>query len=275
MATTFGKRVAGEKEFLAAIKAQEGGAEVFGKRVRGTIPEPTAELAAKRASEFGIRTIAHAHMTDARGKATDAVDVEQLETILDENATFFDSLYEGEMARKGGPRKDALLLFARVELGPKGQGRNHVIEEINGHLGNPRSGVDARLKNEEALAEVYANQAERMEENKLLGDAPRLKALAEREENLRLVQKSSSRSGAKQAMESDPSIENQVRAAKGETGDEKGETKSKPAAKKSSAKADKAQKRRAKLARAGRGAGPSMVSKKADAKLEKDEGKKE
>lgn len=197
MAVHFGKRVAGEKAHAEAVAASKGGAEVFGKRVRGAISSDSIANQEKRQSEFGPRTTSKASISDTTGKGG-TVSVDDLKILLDEATgnipAFFDSLYEQELALSGGPRKDALEVFATAEMGIKGQGRRVILDEINALLG--KTAVEAE-RQAQAIAdsqERYAAQAERTEENKLLRDAPRLKALAEREENLKAVRSGSSKS---------------------------------------------------------------------------------
>lgn len=188
---TFGKRVVGEEAHAAAVKKAAGGAEVFGKRVLGSIPEPNTELIAKRNSEFGPRTTSGAQESDTEGENT-TISIEQLEDTLTENPTFFDSLYENELALPSGPRKAALQIFALVEQGIKGAGRRHVLDEINALLGNVHISNQLKGAHVEAQQEQFRQQEQRTEENKLLKDAPRAKALKERDENIKAVEESRS-----------------------------------------------------------------------------------
>jgi hypothetical protein len=214
MSVTFGKRVVGEQAHAEAVKKAAGGAEVFGKRVLGSIPEPNVELIAKRNSEFGPRTTAHAQESDAQGENT-TISVEEIENILTENPTFFDSLYENELALPSGPRKAALQVFMLVEQGIKGAGRRHVLDEINALLGNTHITNQLRGANVEAQQEQLRQQEERNEENKLLRDAPRVKALKERAENVEAVRSASkSRSTQDQLVSSD--VDHQVDALVGD-----------------------------------------------------------
>lgn len=206
MTVHFGKRVAGAEAHAAAVAKNKAGAEVFGKRVRGAIAVANPENSAKANSEFGFRTTTNAKMTDQKGKAG-TVSVDDLENILTENPTFFDSLYEQELALPQGPRKDALEIFAVVEMGIKGAGRRAVLDEINALLGKTEAVIEARSATLNDKIEKYGEQKERMEENKLLQDAPRVKALAERDENLSKVEKSSRASTRAQAAH-DPSQSN-------------------------------------------------------------------
>lgn len=205
MTVHFGKRVVGEEAHAKAVAAAEGGAEIFGKRVRGAISSDSITNQAKRASEFGPRTTSKAHLTDTTGKKG-TISVEDMKVLLDEATgnipAFIDSLYEQELALPGGPRKDALEVLLVAEMGIKGEGRRTVADEINALLGK---GVDANERTAQEAADLqerYAAMDERTEENKLLVDAPRLKALREREENLAFVRKGGSKSGKGQAEDS-------------------------------------------------------------------------
>ena len=186
MSVTFGKRVVGEEAHAAAVKKAAGGAEVFGKRVLGSIPEPNVELVAKRNSEFGPRTTGGAQESDTKGENT-TISIDEIENVLTENPTFFDSLYENELALPSGPRKAALQIFALVEQGIKGAGRKHVLDEISALLGNTHINNQLKAANVEAQQEQARAQEQRNEENKLLRDAPRVKALKERNENIEAV----------------------------------------------------------------------------------------
>lgn len=193
MGVTFGKRVVGEEAHAEAVKKAAGGAEVFGKRVLGSIPEPNVELIAKRNSEFGPRTTAFAKGSDTEGKDS-VISVEEIENVLTENPTFFDSLYENELALPSGPRKAALQIFALVEQGIKGAGRKHVLDEISALLGNTHITNQLKGAHVEAQQEQLRAQEQRNEENKLLRDAPRVKALKERNENVEAVRAAAKRS---------------------------------------------------------------------------------
>jgi hypothetical protein len=211
--STFGERVIGHEAAQASLAAQKGGADVFGKRVANAIPEPTAFQLAKKSSQFGAAVVGDAHQSDGKGKPG-SISVEDLQKVLDANPTFFDSLYEGELARKEGPRASALEVFLLSEYGISGQGRSSVIDEINGMLG--KTAVSAKqLANDHAarVKELDARQT-RMDENALLGDAERVRSLRQRDENLSYLKEHGSKS-AKEQLEAgagDPSSDNQRRA---------------------------------------------------------------
>lgn len=184
MAPHFGPNVVGHEAHQKALREEAGGANVFGTRVRSAIPDSGPTNSAKRNSEFGPAVVA-----DVNVKEADAtLSIEDLKNALSENPTFFDSLYEAELARAEGARPEALGIFYEVERGIKGAMRPDVMAEIRGLLG--QKGIDA-----EALAErarlhkenIDAAQ-ERTRENALLDQAPRLKALRERAENLKFVE---------------------------------------------------------------------------------------
>jgi hypothetical protein len=185
--THFGSKVVGHEAYDKAVREEKGGGNVFGTRVRGAIPELGPTNIAKRNSEFGVAVLDHAHASDAKGNKTDSVSIDDLRNILAENPTFFDSLYEAELARADGARPDALSIFYEVERGIKGQGRQDVMGEITALLG--QKGIDAEaLANQAKVRRIAMDEAQqRNEENKLLGDADRIKSLKEREENLKIV----------------------------------------------------------------------------------------
>lgn len=183
----FGSRIIGHEAHEKAVRDQAGGAHVFGTRVRGAITGDGPVAQAKRASEFGVRTTEFAHGSDTEGKPSDGLSIEQLRNTLAENPTFFDSLYEVELAREDGARPDALAIFYEVERGIKGQGRQEVMQEIKALLG--QKGVDAEAEGNLVSARVQqmSEQATREAENKELEDLPRLKMLKERQDNLAIV----------------------------------------------------------------------------------------
>lgn len=196
MAPHFGPNVVGHEAHQKALREEAGGANVFGTRVRNAIPDSGPTNREKRQSEFGPAVVDGVNVTNDQA----TVPIEDLKNYLSENPTFFDSLYENELARAGGARPEALGIFYEVERGIKGAMREDVMAEIRGLLG--QKGIDA-----EALAErarlhkenVDAAQ-ERNRENALLDQAPRLKALREREENLKFVNEQGSESGKAQVL---------------------------------------------------------------------------
>lgn len=211
--STFGSKVVGEEAAAKAIAASKGGGDVFGKRVIDAIPEASADAAAKRNSEFGARVANDVRPADHKGQKGDGglPSVKELENILEENPTNFDSLYEGELARSDGPRKAALEIFAVVENGIKGAGRPSVLNEINRLLGKDSVTAAQRADRFRAVATQVNEQEERNRENALLGDAPRLQSLREREENLAFLKKSD-RASTKSQVASSPDTDAQLRS---------------------------------------------------------------
>lgn len=191
----FGSRIIGHEAHEKVVREQAGGAHVFGTRVRGAITGSGPVAEAKRNSEFGPRTTQFAQGSDTEGKPGEGLSIEQLRNTLAENPTFFDSLYEVELAREDGARPDALAIFYEVERGIKGQGRQEVMQEIKALMG--QKGVDAEAAGNLVVAQTQQMdaQAQREAENKLLDDAPRLQALADRARNLKLVQENPQTSG--------------------------------------------------------------------------------
>src|SRR5687767_8515897 len=128
MSTKFGSRVIGKDAFDKAVREEKGGAAVFGVRVRGAIREEGPISIAKRNTEHGVRVVEGASAQDEKGKANESVSIDSLRNILAENPTFFDSLYEAELAREDGARPEALEIFIMVETGIKGAGRREIID---------------------------------------------------------------------------------------------------------------------------------------------------
>lgn len=176
----FGPRVQGSKNYEKEAAAMERGESHFGTRVTGARPgidDPDSR--ARSASEFGPLVTNEAERED--------VSVEELEDILAENPTHFRQLYENELSRPGGPRKAALEVFDLVEMGPKGEGRQHIHREIQTLLGGIDPAGPRALAEADAIRDRAEENEKLNEENKLLQDAPRLKALKEREDNLKAV----------------------------------------------------------------------------------------
>jgi hypothetical protein len=186
MTPHFGKNVVGEDKFLESVRNEQGGGSVFGTRVRDAIPD-TPTHGAKRASEFGPRTLANASGNDVEGNETDTVPIEQLKNILAENPTFLDSLYEAELARDGDPRPDALRIFLMHETGIKGQGRRDMIDEIRALLGETSGQGELQANRMEVLAEQERRMLARSEVNVQLRDADTVKRVADRQENLQKI----------------------------------------------------------------------------------------
>lgn len=190
MTPHFGSRVSGNEAFDKAVREEKGGANVFGVRVRGAITGEGPVAQAKRATEHGVRVLDEATFTNTKGEETDALSIEELQNGLAENPTVFDSWYEGELAREDGPRDEALHIFREVEKGIKGAGRREILDEIAALLGETAQTAGRNADLAAAQRQQIAEQQERERENLLLDDAPRIKALREREDNLNAVKAS-------------------------------------------------------------------------------------
>lgn len=190
MAPHFGSRVSGHEAFDKAVREEKGGASVFGVRVVSAVTGSGPVAEAKRATEHGVRVLDDAQFTDTKGEPTDALSIEEIRNGLTENPTFFDSWYEGELAREDGPREEALHIFREVEKGIKGQGRREILDEIAGLLGETAAVSAQRADLAKAQREQAARQRQREQENVLLRDADRVKKLKERDENVRAVKES-------------------------------------------------------------------------------------
>jgi hypothetical protein len=190
MSTHFGARVVGKDAYDKAVRENKGGGNVFGKRVRDSITEAGPVGEKKRATEHGPLVVNMATAQDTKGKVTDGLAVEQIKSILAENPTFFDSLYEAELARPEGARPDALEVFLQVEIGIKGAGREEIIGEIRGLLGQKKVTAAQQADQNRLHLQQRDEMAQRSEENAMLADADRVRSLARREEDLALVKKS-------------------------------------------------------------------------------------
>ncbi|MGH3428481.1 MAG: hypothetical protein ACRDQZ_13090 [Mycobacteriales bacterium] len=206
---TFGRKVIGDEAFDTALREEKGGGSTFGVRVRDAIPETNTLNIAKRNSEMGVKVV-----NDV--PASESLSVEDIEKLLDENPTFFDSLYEYELARDDGPRDDALKVFQSVERGIKGAGRHVVLDEINQLLGVTHATAGQRADLQQAHREQMDRQLRRQEENQQLIDADRIQALSERAENLDKIKASDSAGSKDQIVSAD--VDRQIAAI----GDEKG-----------------------------------------------------
>lgn len=186
--TQFGARVVGREAYDKAVRETKGGGNVFGKRVRDAIPENGPVGEKKRATEHGALVVDQASASGPDGKGS-GVSIEQLRNILTENPTFFDSLYEAELARPEGARPEALDVFLQFEIGIKGAGREEIISEIRGLLGHKRVTAEQVANENKLRLQQRDEMAARTEENKLLQDAPRVRALAQRNEDIAAVKK--------------------------------------------------------------------------------------
>ena len=212
----FGSRVSGDEAHDKALREEKGGANVFGVRVTSAITGSGPMAEAKRATEHGIRVLANAQYTDTKGEPTDALSIEEIQNGLTENPTFFDSWYEGELARDDGPRPEALHIFREVEKGIKGAGRREVLDEIATLLGEKAQTAAQRADLAAAQREQFERQQQRERENVLLADADRVKALRERDENVRAVEKSNVKGTQSQVVPAD--TDSQVRQIAKEKG---------------------------------------------------------
>ncbi len=202
----------GEEQAAKAAAKRMGGEEIFGARVLGSHTHTSADQVAKSQSVFGPSVV--------EGASADSVSVEELKKLLDTatgNPTLFDSLYEGELVRSGGPRKEALRVFKVTEIGIKGAGRQHILDEINSLLGENESLEKLAVSDIDARRKQAEQQADREEENADLKDAERLRSLRQREEDLKEIHKSSN-AGTRSQIVSSESTDAQLRQIKGEDG---------------------------------------------------------
>ncbi len=216
---TFGRKVIGDDAFDKAIREEKGGGSQFGVRVRDAIPENNTLNIAKRATELGVKVVNTVTPGDIRGEEGDGdgyLSIEDLRNVLAENPTFFDSLYEHELAREDGPRDDALRIFQEIERGIKGAGRQSVLDEINQLLGITRVTAGQRADVQQAHLEQLDRQLRRQDENAQLVDADRVQALAERAENLDRIKESDSQGSKDQLISAD--VDQQIK----QIGKEKG-----------------------------------------------------
>jgi hypothetical protein len=203
MANHFGPNVIGHEAHEKALREEKGGANVFGTRVRDQIPDSGPTNIAKRVSSFGPAVTAFAHGSDTKGEPNESLEIDDLRNVLTENPTFLDSLFEAELGRSDGARPDALAIFYEFERGIKGAMREDVMADIRALLGQKGIDADARANLARAQVTAIEEQQARNEENVKLGDAPRIKALREREENLKFIEENGSESGKAQVISSD------------------------------------------------------------------------
>lgn len=233
----FGRRVIGDAEYDKAVREQAGGGNVFGSRVRDAIPEDGPSNIAKRNTEHGVRVVDQVQPADEKGKTGDegCPSVDSLRNILSENPTFFDSLFELELARPSGAREDALRIFQQVEQGIKGAGREDVLRDIANLLGQSSQVAAARADLAQAQRAQTRRMIQRQEENTALMDTDRLQALADRAEAVKSIEESGTDAMKSQIISSD--VDNQVRQIAdekgleiptGRSGEPKGHTPAKP-----------------------------------------------
>jgi hypothetical protein len=210
VAPHFGRKVVGDEAFDRAIREEKGGGSVFGTRVRDAIPDNNTMNSAKRATEMGVRVVNEVTPQDHRGETKDggSISIEDLRNILAENPTFFDSLYEGELAREDGPRDDALRIFQEIERGIKGAGRESVLSEIRALLGETAITAGQKADLAQAHREQMLRQLKRQDENNQLIDADRVQALRDRAEALDAIKASDSEGSKDQIISAD--VDNQT-----------------------------------------------------------------
>jgi hypothetical protein len=120
MAPHFGSKVTDTATYEKAVREEKGGANVFGSRVRSSIPEDGPTNRAKRNSEFGPLTTAGAHASDTKGKPTDSG---------------VDRRVEG----RAGDQSDVLRFAVRGRVGARGgrtaRGIGHLLRDRAWHQG--------------------------------------------------------------------------------------------------------------------------------------------
>lgn len=110
----FGSRVIGEEAFRQ-LQARARGGSQFGPRVKGTSEEQDAR---------------NATSIDKGGAG---MSVAQVRQALADNPTFLDTLFEQELARPEGPRRDALLAFRATAVKEK---QTSVVKDVDELLAN-------------------------------------------------------------------------------------------------------------------------------------------
>lgn len=213
----FGSRVIGNDAYDKAVRENKGGASAFGVRVTGAITGDGPVATAKRATEHGPLVVAGAQQTDTKGNPGEGVSIDELRNILAENPTQLDNMYEAELARESGPRSDALHIIREVERGIKGAGRAEILNEIASLLGETAAQAASRADLNSGFLKAAEERQQRAEENALLGDADRVKALKEREDNLNAVKDSRNEGTRSQLPSSAPDTLAQAREAAGIT----------------------------------------------------------
>lgn len=215
MTPHFGSRVTGDAAYDAAVRNERGGAHVFGARVVDAIKGDGPIAMAKRATEHGPLVVNGAQQTDTKGNPAESVSIDELRNMLAENPTTLDSLYENELARESGPRPEALHIIREVERGIKGAGRREILDEIAALLGETAQSAGAKADLNKGFLKAAEDRAKREEENKLLTDADRIKALKERDENLSIVKESQNAGTQSQVPSAAPDTLAQAREAAG------------------------------------------------------------
>lgn len=120
----FGHRVIGHRKAAEEAEIQATGASHFGPRVIGDVLAKRRLLARKDDGAGHEKDSRKDPSKKAKAAAkTEAVEVpvttslDELEEALEGNAAFYEGLYSQELLRPSGPRKGALRLFLKFEMG--------------------------------------------------------------------------------------------------------------------------------------------------------------
>lgn len=125
----FGSRVIGHQKAAEEAEIEKTGADHFGPRVLGDVldkrrllarndagaghekdsrSDPAKKKAKKEATTEPVAEVVEAPVTTS---------LDELAAALEGNAEFYEGLYSQELLRPAGPRKGALRLFLKFEMG--------------------------------------------------------------------------------------------------------------------------------------------------------------
>jgi hypothetical protein len=121
----FGHRVIGRTKAAEEAEVAATGADHFGPRVIGDVLAKRRLLArkdegAKDSRRDPSKRAKKAATQEPKAEAPETpvtTSLDELEAALDGNAEFYEGLYSQELLRPAGPRKGALRLFLKFEMG--------------------------------------------------------------------------------------------------------------------------------------------------------------
>ena len=128
----FGHRVIGRTQAAEEAEVEKTGASHFGPRVIGDVlakrrlerreemglerdsrSDPSAKKAKKEASKKAREEPQEPEVVEA----PPTTNLEDLKAALEGNEAFYEGLYSAELLRPSGPRKSALRMFLKFEMG--------------------------------------------------------------------------------------------------------------------------------------------------------------
>lgn len=121
MALRFGPRVAGHEKYEVELARHQQRRSRFGDRVVGSPSEPAS------AAQPADGATAEPQPT--------GISIAEMQKQLADNPLLVDQLLAAEQQRAEGPRKGALRLLLKAEVGPGGEARPEVVAALEQLIG--------------------------------------------------------------------------------------------------------------------------------------------